>query len=105
MFYSKRIELLFKLTMYSNYILMFFDNIEQMYTDLADYLERIKVVSKINDAKLVENANRVLRILKDEVNVSADEKLFVLDAEKALYNEIKKINFTGSYDEYLQSLR
>lgn len=38
-FYSKRIELLFKLTMYSNYILMFFDNIEQMYTDLADYLE------------------------------------------------------------------
>ena len=43
-------------------------------------------------------------ILKDGVNVSADEKLFVIDAEKALYNEIKKINFTGSYDEYLQSL-
>jgi len=80
------------------------NNLKNPCADLADYLERVKAVSKINDAKLVENANRVLRILKDGVNVSADEKLFVIDAEKALYNEIKKINFTGSYEEYLQSL-
>ena len=38
-FYSKRINLLFKLIMYGDYILLWFDNIEQMYTELAEYLE------------------------------------------------------------------
>lgn len=38
-FFSKRIECLYKLTMYGDYILLWFDNIEQMYTELAEYLE------------------------------------------------------------------
>jgi hypothetical protein len=38
-FYSKRINLLFKLIMYGDYILLWFDNIEQMYTELEEYLE------------------------------------------------------------------
>ena len=38
-FFSKRIECLYKLTMYKDYILLWFDNIEQMYTELEEYLE------------------------------------------------------------------
>jgi hypothetical protein len=38
-FFSKRIALLFKLMMYGDYILLWFDNIQQMYTELGEYLE------------------------------------------------------------------
>ena len=72
--------------------------------DLADYLARVKAVATLNDAKLVENANRVLRILKDVTEINVNQDLFVLDAEKALYNEVQKISFTGNYNEYLQAL-
>lgn len=72
--------------------------------DLCDYLARVKAVSTLNDTKLLENANRVLRILKDEVDASIDSKLFVLDAEKELFNAINKIEFNGNYKEYLESL-
>ena len=72
--------------------------------DLCDYLARVKAVSTLNDSKLLENANRVLRILKDDVLASVNPALFVLDAEKALYDEVKKINFAGNYETYLQTL-
>ena len=72
--------------------------------DLCDYLERVKTVSTINDSKLVENANRVLRILKETVNTEIKESLFNLDAEKALYTEISKIAFAGDYNKFLQDL-
>ena len=72
--------------------------------DFADYLARVKAVATLDDAKLLENANRVLRILKDEVDASVNPALFILDAEKALYNEIQKINFAGNYEEYLKAL-
>ena len=72
--------------------------------DLCDYLARVKAVSTLDDAKLLENANRVLRILKEEVNVNVNLALFVLDAEKALYNEVQKINYAGNYNDYLQAL-
>ena len=72
--------------------------------DLCDYLERVKVTSTINDAKLVENANRVLRILKDEANSAINPALFAYDAEKDLYSEVQKISFNGSYENYLKEL-
>lgn len=72
--------------------------------DLCDYLLRVKAVSQLDDAKLVENANRVLRILKDNVNVSVETALFNYDAEKSLYSEMQKINFNGDYDKYLAGL-
>ena len=72
--------------------------------DFCDYLERVKAVSGMDDEKLVENANRVLRILKDGVNASVDEGLFTYEAEKNLYSEIKKISFNGNYKEYLKAL-
>lgn len=72
--------------------------------DLSDYLARVKAVSTLNDSKLLENANRVLRILKEDVSSNVDTSLFAFDAEKALYAEVEKINFTGDYNKYLQDL-
>lgn len=72
--------------------------------DLCDYVSRVKVVATLNDEKLLENANRVLRILKDEVNNKVDTSLFALDAEKDLYKAVEAISFNGDYAQYLQEL-
>ena len=72
--------------------------------DLCDYLERVKVASKITDAKLVENANRVLRILKEDVKEEINVTLFTLEAEKNLYEAVSKIKFNGNYEEFLNAL-
>ena len=72
--------------------------------DFCDYLERVKVVSTLNDSKLVENANRVLRILKEDVNTEVNPSLFIYDAEKNLYSEIQKVSFNGNYNNYLKGL-
>lgn len=72
--------------------------------DLCDYLERVKVVSGMNDEKLVENANRVLRILKDEINVGVNPALFGFEAEKELYSAMGKVTFEGDYKNYLKQL-
>ena len=72
--------------------------------DLADYLARVKAAAKLNDSKLVENANRVLRILKEDINVAIDSSLFVIDAEKVLFEKITQIKFDGNYDNFLYEL-
>ena len=71
--------------------------------DLCDYLKRVKAISGGVDEKLVENANRVLRILKEEAG-EVNESLFVLDAEKSLYKAVQGISFNGDYDKYLSNL-
>ncbi len=71
--------------------------------DLCDYLKRVKAISGGVDEKLVENANRVLRILKEEAG-EVYESLFVLDAEKSLYKAVQGILFNGDYDKYLSDL-
>ena len=71
--------------------------------DLCDYVERVKAVSGGVDEKLLENANRVLRILKEETG-NVDESLFALDAEKNLYKAIQEIKFNGDYKKYLSDL-
>ena len=58
----------------------------------------------MNDAKLIENANRVLKILKDSINSDINESLLTIEAEKNLYKEIQNITFNGNYSEYLQNL-
>ena len=72
--------------------------------DLCDYLKRVKAVSSGVDEKLAENANRVLRILKDEVKQDVNEVLFKEPAEKDLYKAVQSLNFNGDYKEYLESL-
>lgn len=72
-------------------------------TDLADYLKRVKAVSGGVDEKLIENANRVLRILKEEAGEVKPE-LFIEDVEKALYQAVQSVSFDGDYAKYLKDL-
>ena len=55
------------------------------------------------DEKLVENANRVLRILKEDAGEVRPE-LFVQNAEKDLYQAVQAISFNGDYAKYLTNL-
>ena len=71
--------------------------------DLCDYVERVKAIAGGVDEKLLENANRVLRILKEEAG-EVDTSLFSLDAEKDLYKAIQGISFDGDYKKYLADL-
>ena len=72
--------------------------------DICDYLLRVKAISTLNDEKLIENANRVLRILKDGVSVSVNESRFVEQAEKDLFRAVQGVNFSGDYNKYLCDL-
>ena len=72
--------------------------------NLCDYLKRVEAVSGMLDEKLVENANRVSRILKEEVNMPVNTALFTFEAETNLHSEIQKITFNGDYKEYLKAL-
>lgn len=72
--------------------------------NLCDYVLRVKASAKISDEKLTENANRVLRILKDAACGSVQEALFIEKAEKELYSAIKEVKFDGDYEAYLTSL-
>ena len=73
-------------------------------SDIADYVKRVEIVSKLDAPKLLENANRVIKIIKDSKSVAVDEKYFVELVEKELYNEILAINITNDYKEYLDKL-
>ena len=72
--------------------------------DLNDYVLRVKAISTLHDEKLLENANRVLRILKNEINVPVNESLFVEQAEKDLFKAIQGVTFNGDYGKYLSDL-
>ncbi len=72
--------------------------------DIADYVERVKVVKDINSPQLLENANRVIRILKDTVENSISENYFKEDAEKFLYANLQKFNDNVDYKTYLNEL-
>ncbi len=80
------------------------DNGKNPCEDLSDYLARVKVVSTLNDSKLIENANRVLRILKEGINTDINTSLFNIEAEKDLYSAISSISFAGDYAKFLQDL-
>lgn len=72
--------------------------------DLSDYVARVEIVKNLNNDQLLENANRVIRIIKDTQSSEIDEKYFVEEIEKTLYNEIKSVEFKTDYNEYLQQL-
>ena len=72
---------------------------------VADYAKRVEIVENLNAPQLVENANRVIRILKDNRVDNIDEKYFVEAAEKALYAEVKKVAETENYEQYLTELQ
>lgn len=73
--------------------------------NVADYAKRVEIVEKLNAPQLVENANRVIRILKDNRVDNIDAKYFVEAAEKDLYAEVKKVAETENYEQYLTELQ
>ena len=72
--------------------------------DIADYAQRVQIVKDLNAPLLVENANRVIRILKDNSFNNIDEKYFKEEAEKSLYDQIIKVEENNDYKNYLQQL-
>lgn len=72
--------------------------------DIADYVERVQIVKDLNSPQLLENANRVVRILKDSKEDNINEAYFKEDAEKALFVGLKAFRTSADYKEYLNEL-
>lgn len=72
--------------------------------DLADFVERVEIVSNLDMPQLVENANRVIRILKDAKADKIDEQFLVEPIEKTLYEKVLNINTNVDYKKYLAEL-
>lgn len=72
--------------------------------DLTDYVKRVEAVSKLNSPALLESANRVLRILKEDSRKSVNKALFKEPAENMLLEQINTVSETMDYDTYLKQL-
>lgn len=73
-------------------------------TDLADYIKRVEAVSKLNSPAMLESANRVLRILKEDSKKSVNKALFKEPAEGMLLSQIETVSENVDYDKYLKQL-
>lgn len=72
--------------------------------DLTDYIERVKALSTLDCPPLLESANRVIRILKEESKKSVDKGLFKEPAENMLYQQIQTVQESSPYAIYLSQL-
>ena len=72
--------------------------------DLSDYVSRVEITKDINNEQLLENANRVIRILKDSQGSEIKEQYLVENSEKELYNAVKNVVESSNYKEYLKEL-
>ena len=73
-------------------------------TDLADYIKRVEAVSKLNSPAMLESANRVLRILKEDSKKTVNKALFKEPAESMLLSQIETVSENADYDRYLKQL-
>lgn len=71
--------------------------------DLNDYIKRVEVVSKLDCPPLLESANRVLRMLKQDSTKSVDKSLFKEPAERELYEQMQTVS-ASEYSAYLKQL-
>ena len=72
--------------------------------DLPDFMNRVITIKDMNAPKLLENANRVIRIIKDCSSTEISEQYFVEPIEKELYNKITGLKETNDYKTYLNEL-
>lgn len=72
--------------------------------DLNDYINRVKAVSKLNSEAVLESANRVLRILKEDSTKQINSSLFKEPAENMLLKQIETVSEELDYDAYLKQL-
>lgn len=73
-------------------------------TDLTDYIKRVETVSKLNSEAVLESANRVLRILKEDSKKSVNKNLFKEPAENMLLSQIETVSDDLDYEAYLKQL-
>ena len=62
-------------------------------------VKRVEIVEKLDNPSLMECANRVLRILKEDSKKSVDKNLFVESAEKMLLDQINTVEDTFDYQK------
>ena len=75
-------------------------------TDLNDYLEKVKALVDFDDPQMLECANRVIRILKDnEVSSPVNPDLFKDHAETVLFEAVNSVNMNFKYKAYLEALK
>ena len=72
--------------------------------NLNDYIKRVKIVSTLDNTALLENAKRVIRILKEENNVSVNPALFKETAENLLFEKINNLREDTDYNTYLNEI-
>lgn len=72
--------------------------------DLTDYIKRVEAVSKLNSPAMLECANRVMRILKEDGKKQVNKDLFKEPSEGMLLNQIKTVDENADYDTYLEQL-
>lgn len=72
--------------------------------DLNDFVSRVEVVSKLNSPAMLESANRVLRILKEDSKKVVNKALFKEPAESMLLSQIGTVDEDMPYDKYLKQL-
>jgi glycyl-tRNA synthetase beta chain len=72
--------------------------------NITDYISRVEALSNFDNPMTVENANRIVRILKNSSFETINESLFLTDEERNLYNAVKEIGKPESYVDYLQQL-
>lgn len=76
-------------------------------SDLCDFVQRVRFVSELikspDFARLTESANRITRILKEDVDAMINPALFTCDAEMSLYDGIKQIK-DSTYEKLFTGL-
>ena len=75
---------------------------------LCDYVKRVELVSGLikesSFPAILESANRITRILKEDSDSEVTESLFVHDSEKNLYEAVKKID-SSTYENLFEGLK
>ncbi len=75
--------------------------------NLCDYVERVEALTefvKTQNQGLIDSANRVSKLVKDNVSDTVNENLFVQEEEKALYEAVKSIPSTLTHKEMIVAL-
>ena len=72
--------------------------------DLTDYVKRVEAVAKLNSPAVLESANRVLRMLKEDSKKQVKRELFVVPAENMLLEQIETVDESLNYVDYLKKL-
>ena len=75
--------------------------------NLCDYVERVEALTefvKTQNQGLIDSANRVSKLVKDNVSDTVNENLFVQEEEKALYEAVKSIPSMLTHKEMIAAL-